>query len=227
MNSVKILPNKLDVTKNETAAPARTQDGGTPKTRKTIVLPKKRCSEPNPVATPRPTLDSQSAKPDAPAAAKPSNGGPINKNSSEAAFVLKLPQTAPKKTLLTEDNLALEFAKLLHKDLQYCHSTGAWYYFNRNRWQRDRTQRVFAMVRKFVRSQSWSAPATARHAMGKIGFIFGVERCARSDEKLAITADDWDRDPFLLGTPDGTVDLMSGQLRPARRYHQGYFRQTS
>ena len=30
---------------------------------------------------------------------------------------------------------------------------------------------------------------------------------------MAVTSEIWDRDPFLLGTPDGTVDLRTGKLR--------------
>ncbi len=40
---------------------------------------------------------------------------------------------------------------------------------------------------------------------------------ARRDQRLAVTSDHWNRDLFLLGTPDGTVELKSGKLRPANR----------
>jgi hypothetical protein len=44
-----------------------------------------------------------------------------------------------------------------------------------------------------------------------------VEAFARADPQLAVTAEIWDRDPWLLGTPGGTVDLRTGELRTARR----------
>jgi putative DNA primase/helicase len=40
---------------------------------------------------------------------------------------------------------------------------------------------------------------------------------ASTDRVFAVPADHWDRDPWLLGTPGGTVDLRTGELRPARR----------
>lgn len=49
----------------------------------------------------------------------------------------------------------------------------------------------------------------------KVQFAAGVEKLARGDQALAVTSDVWDRDPFLLGTPGGTVDLRTGTLRPA------------
>jgi hypothetical protein len=37
----------------------------------------------------------------------------------------------------------------------------------------------------------------------------------RTDRAFAVTSAIWDQDPFLLGAPGGTVDLRTGQLRPA------------
>ncbi len=45
----------------------------------------------------------------------------------------------------------------------------------------------------------------------------GVERFAQADRAFARTSDEWNRDPWLLGTPGGTVDLRTGVLRPARQ----------
>jgi putative DNA primase/helicase len=54
-----------------------------------------------------------------------------------------------------------------------------------------------------------------RRTMSKASFAGGVERFARADVGLAVTHEHWDCDAFLLGTPDGTVDLRSGELRAA------------
>ena len=52
---------------------------------------------------------------------------------------------------------------------------------------------------------------------GKAAFASGVERLAQSHRTLAVTSEIWDSDPWLLGTPGGTVDLRTGELRPASR----------
>jgi putative DNA primase/helicase len=44
--------------------------------------------------------------------------------------------------------------------------------------------------------------------------VYAVERLARSDRRLAATVDQWDADPWQLNTPDGVVDLQTGQARP-------------
>jgi len=51
--------------------------------------------------------------------------------------------------------------------------------------------------------------------LGRASTAAAVERFARADRAFAVTAARWDNDPFLLGTPSGTVDLRSGRLRPA------------
>lgn len=44
--------------------------------------------------------------------------------------------------------------------------------------------------------------------------VYAIERLARSDRQLAATVDQWDADPWLLNTPDGAIDLRTGQRRP-------------
>jgi putative DNA primase/helicase len=46
--------------------------------------------------------------------------------------------------------------------------------------------------------------------------VGAVERLAKADRRLAATVDQWDRDPWLLNTPRGIVDLRTGKLGPHR-----------
>jgi len=50
---------------------------------------------------------------------------------------------------------------------------------------------------------------------GKAAFAGGVERLVQSDRAFAVTSELWDTDPWLLGTPGGTIDLRTGKIRPA------------
>jgi putative DNA primase/helicase len=43
--------------------------------------------------------------------------------------------------------------------------------------------------------------------------IHHVSMLARGDEKIIQNVDSWDADPWLLNTPDGTVDLKTGGIR--------------
>src|SRR5258708_23240340 len=49
------------------------------------------------------------------------------------------------------------------------------------------------------------------------GTVAAVEYLARSDQRLAASVDQWDRDPWLLNTPAGTVNLKTGATQGHRR----------
>jgi putative DNA primase/helicase len=51
---------------------------------------------------------------------------------------------------------------------------------------------------------------------GKAAFAAGVERLAQAGEAFAVTHEVWDGDAWLLGTPDGVIDLRTGKTREAR-----------
>jgi putative DNA primase/helicase len=53
--------------------------------------------------------------------------------------------------------------------------------------------------------------------LAKAGTAAAVERFAQADRAFAVTSAIWDTDPFLLGTPEGVVNLRTGILRPAER----------
>ena len=61
-----------------------------------------------------------------------------------------------------------------------------------------------------------SEPIEKRMSLRSSRFVAGVEKFARGDPLLATTAQCWNPDQKLLGTPGGTVDLRTGALRPAK-----------
>jgi putative DNA primase/helicase len=116
---------------------------------------------------------------------------------------------------ITEDGIAEIFARRHAGTLRYCHHSRAWFEWNGVRWRRDETARAFQYSRRLGREHSAGRnPAEIRQAR-KVAFASGVERFAMSDEAFAVTSEVWDQDLYLLGTPDGTVDLRTGNLRPA------------
>ena len=71
----------------------------------------------------------------------------------------------------------------------------------------------------FSSRQSENRPIDPREraAMGKVRFISAVEEVSRSDPLLAVHQSMLDTDPWLLGTPDGVVDLRTGDMKPGRQ----------
>lgn len=117
--------------------------------------------------------------------------------------------------IVTEDSAALRFAELYDGRLRFCHDTGAWFEWDGAAWRQNRTGLAYQWARELARRLCDGESAKARYIISKTSFAAGVERFARSDPTFAVTAEGWDVDPWLLGTPDGTVDLRTGRLRPA------------
>jgi putative DNA primase/helicase len=117
---------------------------------------------------------------------------------------------------ITEDGVALEFADRHAGDLRFDHDAGSWYQWSGSHWRRDNTALAFSEARDLVRELSKGQKQRVINVTSKANFAGNVERFARSDRSLVATQGTWDRDPYLLGTPEGTVDLRSGTLREAR-----------
>lgn len=117
---------------------------------------------------------------------------------------------------ITQDGVAMAFAENFGEKLKYCHDTGRWYQWNEVYWKPERTKLAFQYCRELGRQLSVQSRPTELKEVRKVGFAGGVERFAQADRRMATTAERWDRDVFLMGTPDGTLDLRTGTLRAPR-----------
>ncbi|MBU2961012.1 bifunctional DNA primase/polymerase [Citreicella sp. C3M06] len=119
---------------------------------------------------------------------------------------------------MTEDGVALAFAAYNADRLRFCHSSGRWYVWTGSHWQKEESKLAFDWARQMCRVRAASEPrCAAAKALAKAATASAVERFAQADRAFAVTADLWDRDHWLLGTPGGTVNLRTGELRPARQ----------
>lgn len=118
----------------------------------------------------------------------------------------------------TEDALALAFSATYADQLRYVALWGRWLHWTGARWEHDNTLQVFDRVRALCRAAAGPTRASAENAtLAKGATIAAVEKLARCDRRHAATVNQWDADPWLLGTPGGTVDLRTGTVRPADR----------
>ena len=118
--------------------------------------------------------------------------------------------------VLTQDDMAMAFARQYEGRLRYCHDTGAWFKWAETHWQRDTTQVVFQFVRETGRAFTEGGKARDLREVRRVNFASGTERFCQSDPAFAVNGSRWNADPWLLGTPGGTVDLKTGKLRPAQ-----------
>ncbi|GEO18747.1 phage/plasmid primase, P4 family [Microvirga aerophila] len=119
----------------------------------------------------------------------------------------------PRNDIITEDSAACQFAEIYTDRLRFCHDTGVWFEWDNAIWRPNRTGLAFQWARELARMLSSSEPDKVRYVVNKTSFATGVEKFARGDAAFAVTMEAWDADPFLLGTPGGTVDLRTGRLR--------------
>jgi putative DNA primase/helicase len=127
------------------------------------------------------------------------------------------PTAASANDIVTEDSAAQQFVEDRGADLRHCHSHGAWFRWNGVRWEQDKSGLAFHWARILARRLAEDQDERKRYITSKTSFAAGVERFAKHDPKVAVTMDHWDRAPWLLGTPGGTVDLRNGMLRPSSR----------
>jgi len=79
----------------------------------------------------------------------------------------------------------------------------------------EHIEAVKAVTRAMVGAADVDAPE-AKSAM-KASRVVGALKLAESDPVVALAAGQLDRDPYILATPDGIVDLRTGLLRAATR----------
>jgi P4 family phage/plasmid primase-like protien len=126
------------------------------------------------------------------------------------------PEAANDDELLTESSVADRFAAQAANRLRYCHDAGTWYEWTGTHWKTDKKHAAFTYARRLTSDLARTADAKVQAISGKASFCGGVEKFAQRDERLAVTVEDWDQDPFLLATPGGTVDLRTGTMRIAQ-----------
>ena len=105
----------------------------------------------------------------------------------------------------TEDAIAEVFATENERDLRYCVDSGKWFRYDPKGkiWRGDSKNTTFNAIRMTVRSFNPNYNAT----LGKAAFVAGVEKLCKSDPRLAVTADEWDKAPMRLGTPGKIISL--------------------
>jgi hypothetical protein len=90
-----------------------------------------------------------------------------------------------------EDKIALEFAAQHTNDCRYVAASSRWMTWAQWRWLHEETLAAFDQARALCRK---AGDAQART-------VAAVERLARSDRRIAATAEQWDAEPELINTP--------------------------
>ncbi|PWL32730.1 phage/plasmid primase, P4 family [Marivita sp. XM-24bin2] len=92
-------------------------------------------------------------------------------------------------------------------------STGEWMVFTEGNWRVDRLGAIRHEILCIAEAQVHDPddrPSVLNNA-----FVSGTLKLAENMPCFSTVSDDWDQNPFLLGTPSGTVDLKTGEFRAA------------
>lgn len=131
--------------------------------------------------------------------------------SAGASSSMGAPQDTNAYFSTTEDALALEFTRRHGATLRYVAAWGRWLQWNGERWKSEETHLAFDLARKVARERGMACHnAAALNAKT----VAAIERLARADRVHACSTDIWDKEPWLLNTKGGIVDLKTGKTRP-------------
>jgi putative DNA primase/helicase len=127
---------------------------------------------------------------------------------------------------LTDLGNAERFIRQHGQDVRYCALSKLWSIWDGARWATDVTQRIKTFAQKTVRSiyveveaveDSAERKALARHATQSESGARLTEMLSIAQSLCPVTPNQFDTNPWLLNVKNGTVDLRTGDLWPARR----------
>jgi len=129
---------------------------------------------------------------------------------------------------LTEGGNAARLERIHGEDLRYNHTHKKWYLWNKGRWKIDANGGAMRLAADVVGSLYLAASkADGKDARNElVSFAKATDSrkglsnmlaLAANRLKFALTADDFDRDAWLLGAENATIDLKTGSLREPQR----------
>jgi putative DNA primase/helicase len=117
----------------------------------------------------------------------------------------------------SDEALALRFAERHANDLRFVATWGKWLSWTGTHWQFDDTLHAFDLARQICREAAASCnKAKVAGMLASAKTVAAIERLSKADRRIAATIDQWDADAWLLNTPDGVIDLRTGQRRAHR-----------
>ncbi|WP_420566400.1 phage/plasmid primase, P4 family [Thalassobaculum sp.] len=120
----------------------------------------------------------------------------------------------------SEEALARRYTAVFADSQRWVEAWGTWMIWMGTHWERDTTRVAERRARQIatkaaieLQDQDHRALSAARR-IASAKTIHAIERLAKSSREFASRPEDWDAELWLFNTPDGTVDLRTGDLRP-------------
>ena len=125
-------------------------------------------------------------------------------------------ETETPLTSLSEDALSVEFVSQNAHRLKWTAGM-EWFRNTGHRWAPDDGLKRFDYARKVARETAavlTDKQAALARKIASNGTVSSIVALSRSDPRISIPVDAWDSDSMALNTPNGVVDLKSGNIRP-------------
>jgi putative DNA primase/helicase len=114
--------------------------------------------------------------------------------------------------LLTQSYVAEDFVEKNGTSLRYDHERGRWFEFDGICWREDSLNRVSLRIQHHVDRLTADAKSSEKKALCCHSAITAIDKLCRNQRECSIVSNFWDSDPFLLGTPNGYLQLKDGNL---------------
>ena len=134
----------------------------------------------------------------------------------------------PSDPRLTDAANGARLVKMQGENIRYVSEWKQWVIWDRTRWRRDTLGEIMELAKETAASIYGEAQEAAKKGDSVAGWLAkwatdslnmarlnAMVKAASTVEDVAISATILDRSPWLLATPDGTVDLRTGDIRPA------------
>ncbi len=112
----------------------------------------------------------------------------------------------------SEDSLASAFIQTHGQNLRFVVPWGKWLCWDGKVWLPDERHSVRDLVRRICRAGTLGLKSNEARRIASRKTIAAVEAIAVTDPDVASHPSDWDTAATLLNTPDGIVDLETGEL---------------
>jgi putative DNA primase/helicase len=115
----------------------------------------------------------------------------------------------------SDEALAQRYTRDYGKESRFCGDARKWLVFNGKIWEWDNRRRVFSWSRKVCLEAALECDGDTRtaKALASSKTVAAAVTMASSDQSMSVITTELDRDPWLLSTPGGVVDLQTGLLR--------------
>ncbi len=117
---------------------------------------------------------------------------------------------------LSQDDIARYlFDKKWAGKKHYIPEKNRWASWDGTRWLLASTKNdQITQLRKDLRDVAGADDPQKRRRLGDNKFIMAIDTLMKTNEGAVRSLDDWDSDPFILGTPTCVVDLKTSKCRP-------------